>query len=138
VAFVIIGGIIAWFNMSRIELQLASFHAGFSAHMPAYQPTDYKLGSIHEEHGKISLAYYSGDRHYRITQQASNWNSQTLLDTTVAGASTDDQQVVQSKGRTIYLYEGNNATWVDRGVRYDITGDAYLTREDIIAIVDSM
>lgn len=139
VALLLIAGLaLAWLQKPQIELHLASFQAGFEASLPSYHLTDYKRGAIRQEHGRVVAAYHSGDRYYRITQQASDWNSQTLLDTAVAGASTEDSQVLESKGRLIYLYEGNNATWVDGGVRYDITGNAALKRDDILKIVESM
>lgn len=132
-----LGGFAAWTQRGQIELQIASWQAGFDARMPSYALTDYKRSAIQQEQGGIVVNYQSGDRHYRISQQPSSWNSQTLLDQDVAGATTEDVETIESKGRIIYIYD-NNASWVDGGVRYDITGNAPLTTEDILSIVDSM
>lgn len=132
-----LGGFAAWTQRGQIELQIASWQAGFDARMPSYALTDYKRSAIHQEQGGIVVNYQSGDSHYRISQQPSSWNSQTLLDQDVAGATTEDVETIESKGRIIYIYD-NNASWVDGGVRYDITGNAPLTTEDILSIVDSM
>lgn len=133
----VLGGAVAWTQRSQIELQVASWQAGFDVRMPDYALTDYKRSAISQEHGSVFMSYQSGDRKYQITQQRSNWNSQTLLDQSVAGASTDEPQVIENKGRIIYIY-GSNVSWVDGGIRYDITGNAPLTTGDAISIVDSM
>lgn len=133
----LLGGAVVWSQWSRIEVQIASWQAGFDAHIPSYALTGYVRGPIGNEHGALTMTYQSGDSYYQISQQQSSWNSQTLLDQDVAGASTDDIQTIESKGRIIYIH-GNNASWVDGGVRYDITGNAPLNAKDILAIVDSM
>jgi hypothetical protein len=133
----IIGGFVAWTQRAHIELRVASFQAGFQASMPSHQLLGYERGDIRNEHGQIVINYRSGDSHYTLTQRPSEWNSQTLLDSAVAGASTSEPKIVESKGRVVYVY-GNNASWVDGGIRYDITGNAPLTPDDIRAIVDSL
>jgi hypothetical protein len=134
---VLLGGAITWAQWSKIELQIVSWQAGFDARMPGYALTDYSRSPINKEHGALTVTYQSGDSFYQITQQRSSWNSQTLLDQDVAGSSTDKIQTIESKGRIIYIH-GNSASWVDGGVRYDIAGNAPLTSEDILAIIDSM
>jgi hypothetical protein len=133
----IVGGFVAWIQRPHIELRIASFQAGFQASMPEYQLEGYERSPIRNEHGQVVMSYHFGSNHYQITQQPSNWNSQALYDGVVAGASTEPPKIIQSKGRVVYVY-GSNASWVDRGVRYDITGNAPLTPEDIRAVIDSM
>jgi hypothetical protein len=141
ILLLILAGGVLWSQKPTIELKLASFQAGFQADRPSYQLTGYGHESTSQNHGKVILLYRSGNRHYEITQQSSDWNSQTLLDSSVLGAATDEPQTIESRGRIVYLYKNDeawNASWVDGGVRFDITGNAYLTRDDIRSIVDSM
>lgn len=133
-AFLVLGGFLAYLNMPGIELRVASFQAGFTAQLPSYSPTGYKLANIENKHGIIGLSFRSGESTYQITQQPSNWNSQTLRDDLIA---TADHEPVESHGRIIYIY-GNSASWVNSGVRYDITGNAHLTKADIVDIATSM
>ncbi len=127
-------GFLAYINMSTIELKVASFQAGFNAQLPSHQPTGYELTSIQNRPGQVTLDYHSGDRKYQISQQPTDWNSQTLGDHIIAGA---DSNTIQSKGRTIYIYD-DLASWVSGGVRYDITGNAGLDKDEIAAIAGSM
>ena len=136
-AFLVIGGFISYLNMPGIELRVASMQAGFHASIPDYQPTGYALKEGVKRSGNvITMSFRSGDSNYTLTQQASDWNSQTLLDSTLAlsGAHT----TVQKNGQTIYIYDGANAAWVNGGVRYDLTGNASLSTDDIVAIATSL
>jgi hypothetical protein len=134
-AFLVLGGFLTYLNMPKIELKVASFQAGFTAHMPSHNPTGYQLADIENQHGKITLRFRSGESSYRISQQASNWNSQTLQDDIIATAG---HKTVQSKGRTIYLYDGT-ASWISGGVRFDLaTNNAHLSSDDIVDIATSM
>ena len=106
--------------------------------MPSYTPTGYALsGRVKHAGGTISLRFTSGDSSYTITQQASNWSSQTLLDNTLALSGA--HQTVQKNGETIYMYgDGASAAWVNGGVRYDMAGNAALSSDEIVAIATSL
>jgi hypothetical protein len=136
--FLVIGGFIGYLNIPNIELRVASMQAGFSATKPSYTPTGYALiGGVKRSGGIVTLSFRSGDSQYTITQQASDWNSQTLLDNTLALAGSHD--TLQKNGQTIYIYgNGTNAAWVNGGVRYDVTGNAELSDDEITAIATSL
>ena len=138
VAFLVLAGFIGYLNMPALELRVASMQAGFSASMPDYRPTGYALtGGVQRIGGTVSVSFRSGANNYTITQQSSDWNSQTLLDNTLALAG--DYQTIQKNGQTIYMYgNGANAAWVNGGVRYDLTGNATLSRDDIANIAASL
>lgn len=136
-AFLLIASFVAYLNMNTIELRVASVRAGFSADMPNYQPTGYALGPVTAQKGKVSLSFQSGESTYSITQEVSNWDSQSLYDNYVAALG--DADTIESKGRTIYIYNGNNATWVNGGVRYEINGNnASLSSDELVAMATSM
>jgi hypothetical protein len=136
-AFLVIGGFISYLNLPQIEMRVASVQAGFSASLPGYTPEGYALSGVKHSGGTISLSFRAGDSSYTLTQQSSNWNSQTLLDSTLA--LNGNHQTVQKNGQTIYIYEGGtNASWVNGGVRYDLAGNAELSRDDIASIATSL
>lgn len=137
-AFLLLAGFIGYMNFTSIQLHLASANAGFAASMPGYKPTGYALqGGVKAADNQVSLHFTSGDRNYTITEQASDWNSQTLLENHVALSSNDHETII-SKGRTVYIYNGNNAVWVNGGVLYNLTGNAGLTADDISSLASSM
>jgi hypothetical protein len=137
-AFMVIGGFVAYLNMSKIELQVASIRAGFHASMPQYNPTGYALnGDIQSRDGQVAMQFRSGDSAYEITQVASDWNSQTLLDYYTENHGTPEQ-TIQSQGRTIFLYDNSRAAWVNGGVRYEIKGNSNLSASDLVAMATSL
>nr|ALS90253.1 protein of unknown function (DUF4367) [uncultured bacterium] len=83
------------------------------------------------------MQFRSGDNSYWITQEASDWNSSTLLDQSAEkrGAPT---RTIQSKGRTIYIYNDSAATWVNGGVRYEISGNSSLDAGELVSLATSM
>jgi hypothetical protein len=136
--FIILGSFVAYLNLPNIQLHIASVEAGFQASLPGYRPTGYALrGGIQRNGGTVSMSFTSGDSSYTITEQSSNWDSQTLLDNTLALAG--QHQTIERNGRTIYIY-GNNASaaWVTGNIRYDITGNASLGSDQLANIAASM
>jgi hypothetical protein len=137
-AFLILGGFITYLNLPNIQLRIASVEAGFHARMPGYQPTGYALsGGVKHDGGTVTMRFVSGDSSYQIAQQASSWDSQSLLDNTLA--LSGPHKTIEKAGRTIYVYgDGANASWVTGSVRYDITGSASLSPEELASIAASM
>jgi hypothetical protein len=137
-AFLILGGFIAYLNLPNIQLHVASVEAGFKASMPSHRPVGYALrGGVRHSGGTVSMRFTSGDSSFQITEQSSNWDSQALLDNTLALAGP--HKAVERNGRTVYIYgDGANAAWVTGNIRYDITGNASLGTDELAAIAASM
>lgn len=134
ISLLVIGGIFGYMNLSSIRVKVASVQAGFEAQMPAYQPTGYVLGAVTTSSGNVSLNFQSGEKQYRLTQQPTDWNSQTLSDHIIASAGA---KTTESNGRIIYIYD-DIATWISGGVRYDLTGNAELRPDEVAAIAASL
>lgn len=138
-ALLIFCGFVTYLNVPNIQLKIASVEAGFHASMPSYNPTGYALkGGIKNRGGTVTMRFTSGDSGYQITQQSSSWDSQALLDNTLA--LSGPHKTVERSGRIIYIYgEGNSkASWVTGNVRYDITGTASLNADELAKIAASM
>lgn len=137
-AFLVIGGFITYLNMPNIQLHVASVQAGFKADIPDYKLDGYALqGGIRRDGNTISMRFQSGEHTYVITQQASDWNSQTLAENTSA-LTAGNHKTVQASGRTIYIYNGSNAVWVNGNVRYDLTTNATLSTDDVTRLASSL
>ena len=138
-AVLVIGGCIAYVNKSSVELQLASVRAGFQASAPGYAPAGFQKQATVNNDGKVAINFVSplDKSKFTITQQSSDWNSQTLFDSVVA-QNNNSYQTVLSNGRTIYMYGDNQATWVDGGILYNVGGNAKLSKDQISALASSM
>lgn len=135
----VIAGFIGYLNAPNIELRIASVRAGFHATLPSYQPVGYAMAHSVQTHGnQIAVSFHSDNGSgFKLTQQASNWDSATLYDNIVA-VNNKQHQTIENNGRTIYLYNGTNAAWVNAGVLYQITGDAELSNDQISQLAASM
>lgn len=137
-AVLTIGGFVVYLNKGSVELQVASAKAGFQANMPTYKPAGYTQQSTDVKDGKVAINFVSpasGDG-FTLTQQTSDWNSQTLFDTLVAHSAS--YKAIQRNGNTIYIYDGDKAAWVDGGILYQIVGQADLSSDEITSLATSM
>jgi hypothetical protein len=139
-AFVLLAGFFTYQNLTSLSMQVASSRAGFNAQLPGYKPAGYAVeGPIEYEPGSVSVSFASrtDDSQLKLTQEVSNWNSQALFENYL-GDNTQNYQVHEEKGKTIYLYDNGNATWVSGGVWYKIEGDNILNNEQLLRMASSL
>lgn len=140
-AVLVLGGFFAYQNAPAIEMRVAASRSGVSARLPGYKPTGYGVaGNVKSEPGKVSVSFKSrsdSDKTFTISQQTSNWTSASLLANQFA--STNQQyQTFDNDGKTVYIYDNSNATWVDKGIWYKVEGNASLTSDQLLKISSSL
>jgi hypothetical protein len=136
----LIAGFWAYTNVPNVAVRVAAMRAGVSASVPSYQPAGFSLkGPISYQPGQITINYKStsDDRDFSVVQRASNWNSETLLDNFV-DTKNQAYQTVEANGRTIYIYDGGNATWVDGGTWYQVLSKSTLSSDQLLRIANSL
>ncbi len=139
-AAIFIVGFFVYQNIPNLAMRVASMRADVEGSLPSYKPSGFSLSSaIQYKPGQITLGYKSksDDRNFQITQRASDWDSQSLLANYVA-PKNKPYQTVKNKGKTVYLYEGSNATWVDGGVWYTIEGESMLNSRQLQDLAASL
>lgn len=139
-AILVLTGFFVYQNIPNLSMRLASTRAGFAAGLPSYQPTGFSQNKlVTYSPGKVTISFHSNsdERQYRLTQQVSNWNSQALVDNYLATADKP-YQTYQQQGRTVYIYDDGNATWVNGGVWYQIDGKSSLTSDQLLKIAASI
>lgn len=139
-AGLMIGGFYAYQNVPNLAMRVAAARAGFGATMPAYSPSGFAFkGPVQYSAGQVAVSFSSNtdERAYKLTQQTSSWSSDSLLNNFVA-VGGKEYQTYQDRGRTIYIYDGSNATWVNGGVWYHIQGKSDLTSDQLVRIASSL
>lgn len=140
-AVLLVGAFLAYQNSSAISMRYAATKAGFDASLPGYTPPGFTVKSpIATGPGQVTVNYHSvsgDDRAFQVSQKPSNWTSDSLLSNFV-DTNQQSYQTYQDKGKTIYIYNGSNATWVNGGVWYQVTGNANLSSDQLISIADSL
>ncbi len=141
IAVIVIGGFFASQNMSNISMRIASSRSGIKGSIPSYQPAGFGLkGGISYSPGQIELGYNSNsdNRNFKIIQKTSSWNSETLAENYEPLKNNVAYQTIPVKGKTVYLFEGSNATWVDGGIWYRIEGNSKLNSDQLLNIANSL
>ncbi len=139
-AFLIIVGVVGHRYIPNVSVRYAATRAGIHAVLPGYHPDGYTLNnSVGYQAGQIKIGYHSttDDRQYSVIQAASNWNSDSLAQNFIA-TNHYQAQTFQDNGRTIYLYNNGNATWVDGGIWYQVQSNSSLSSDQLIHIASSI
>lgn len=137
-AVILLAGFIAYQNVPNFAMRTAANRAGFAAAMPNYTPAGFNMdGAIQASPGQVTVGFRSAsdNRNYQVSQQPSNWTSESLLTNYVA-TKNQSFQTYEEKGKTIYV-NGSTATWVNGGVWYQINGDSSLSTEQLLQIANS-
>jgi len=139
-AGLLIGGFYAYQNVPRLAMRVASSRAGIKANLPTYNPAGFAFsGPVQYSSGQVVVDYKSNidDRQYKLTQQNTAWSSDSLL-TNFLQTNNKQYQTYQDRGRTIYIYDNNNATWIDSGIWYQIEGQSQLSSDQLVRIASSL
>ncbi len=140
VAIVLMGGYIWLNNFNNLSVKSASKKAGIEASFPGYVPNSFSLnGPVSYGPGFVTLGFKSPNSAspLTITQQKTTWDSAALLQMFV-NTKAKSYVSVANQGLTIYLYNNNQATWVNKGLQYVISGDTRLSRDQVLKIATSM
>jgi len=133
-------GLLAYENRAAIDVRIAATRTNIAATLPGYTPSGFSFREpVIYGGGQVTISYHStsDQRHYSILEHASNWDSQTLYNNLVSiGHQT--YQTLQSAGRTVYVDGQGNASWVNSGLLYQISGNASLSNQQLLGIVTSL
>ncbi len=128
-------------NVPAIAMKVVATRAHINASVPAYAPQGYSYSSpIQYDNKAVTLRYEASSdsaKSYAISQEKSDWDSITLASNALAGKS--QVQTSQINGTTVYIYgAGNDATWVNHGIRYTLNDNANLESDQILKIASSL
>lgn len=139
IAGLLLVGFITYINLPNLNVKFAGTQAGFAASMPGYKPSGYTFnGPVSYEAGKVTISFKSNtdDRSYTVKQEVSNWNSQSLQENFLA-ANDKTFTTTQEGGRTVYMYDDGNATWVNGGIWYQVESNS-LSSDQLLGIANSI
>ena len=125
--------------MPSLSVRIASIQAGISATYPEYSPNGYSLnGPVQFSDNEVVINFRAntGNTKFVIKQSKSSWDSSAVKNK-VSNDSKGEFITTEEKGLTIYTYNGN-ASWVNGGILYAITGDAPLSGDQIRRIATSL
>ena len=138
-AIILVAGYVFYLNLDNISLRVAANRAGFDAEVPSYSVAEYDLDrQIDSAPGIITLSFEQGGQvGYTITERQSDWDSASLLHSHVERKAST-YQTFQKQGLTLYVYNGNNATWVSGGIWYDLEAMTEINVQDLLEIAASI
>lgn len=139
-AVVLIGGFFAYQRVPSIAMRVAANEAGFQGTIPKAVPAGYAFhGPIRAEKGSLTITYKSRNdgRSILVSQRPTEWTSESLLSNFIVDSKLRFQ-TYQDNGLTIYIYNEGSATWVDKGIWYNVTSQGSLSSQQILSLAASM
>lgn len=136
----LLGGFFLHQNLPNISMRIAAAKAGVDARLPDYKPAGFGLSNaISYSPGQITVQYKSNsdERSFALTQASTDLNNEAVLDKEIS-AKKQTYQTLESQGKTIYIYDGSNAAWVDDGTLYKIEGNSSLSSEQLLRVAGSL
>ncbi len=142
-AFVVVlaGSVFAYQKVPSVAVKIVTKQAGIKALAPTYKPAGFAFkGAAAVNDGVVNLRYTANadsGRTYTISQRKSDWDSASLLSNFVS-TNGNQYQTFLDHGKTIFVYDGQNATWVNQGIWYNVESNADLNTEQLLKIAASM
>jgi hypothetical protein len=140
-ALVLLGGYLTYLNMPSLSIRVAAAQAGIDATLPEYHPDGYRFnGPVAYSQGEVDITFSAnaGPQSYTISQKASDWDSQAVLDNYVMKESNGEYNIHSTQGLTVYTFD-SKAAWVNNGILHTVDyGDAPLSYSQIERIAASM
>jgi hypothetical protein len=134
-----VAGLFFYKNSPSLQVGYASMRSGIHAQMPGYLPVGYTFASpIAFQRNSVTIAFTSPTKttSWELNETGSTWDSTTLLDNFIVPLNIGYRTALEA-GRTIYTYGPGNATWVNGGIWYRISGSADLSSDQLVAIATS-
>lgn len=140
VGVMILVGLVGYQNIDNLQIRMASSKAGFAASLPSYQAAGFGVSNITTNAGQVAINFTDKNdvnKNYTVQEKSSSWNNTALKDNFVITADKNFRSLMTG-GITVYLYGDNNATWVNAGIWYVITGNGTLSDNQIINLAMSL
>ncbi len=135
----LVGSLFVYKNLPDLQVRLAAARAGLHASLPAYRPAGFSLkGPIHSGDGEVTVNFHSNSdaRAFQVKQQASNWNSQTLLQAYVM-KQQQPYQTFEDSGRIVYVNK-DSANMMNGNKWIQVASYGALSAEQMLSIVKSI
>lgn len=135
----IVAGYLTYINLPSLSVRVASIQANVDATYPGYHPDGYSAdGPAKYSEGEVTVNFKAntGKTHFSIKQSKSTLDS-TAVREQVNQTSNGAFSATEANGLTVFIYD-SNASWVNGGIKYDITGDAPLSGDQIRRMATSL
>jgi hypothetical protein len=136
-ALLVIAGFAAYQNTPGLQFKVASMHAGVATHMPNFKAAGFAFNGVKASGAKLTVGFSGVTGDYQLTQSPTNLSSSDMINTVGAtdASGMPDYQTVQTGDTTVYRLSNTNATWVENGTWYTVSGSSYLTDNQLQSLV---
>lgn len=138
-AILLIAGFAAYQNMPGVQLKIAGYRAGVATANPNFKSSGFAYNGVSVRDGKRVIGLKNSHGQYQLIQQSTNWSGSDMIQqvSSVSASGATNYTTIPLVNNTAYRLSNTQATWVSRGVWYQVTGNAALTDAQIRAIAQN-
>jgi hypothetical protein len=127
-------------NSPGMQIRVASVKAGVATQTPNFAAAGFAYNGATAANGKLTVGFTDGQGKYQLTQQATNWSSNDMIqDISATDASgKPNYSTINADGTTVYRFNNTGATWVSNGKWYSVTGTKALSNDQVKSIVENV
>jgi hypothetical protein len=139
-ALVIIAGFAAYQNTPGLQFKVASMQAGVTTQMPNLKAAGFAYKGVKSSDGKLTVGFSGQNGSYQMTQQSTNWTNDDMIEH-IGATNASGQPVYKAidAGNTkVYRFTNTDATWVENGVWYSVSGTTGLTDQQVAKLAQNI
>ncbi len=138
-AIILLASFVTYQNSPSLQVKAAGFHAGVAAAMPNLQRTGFHWAGVTSQFGKVTVGLSIGNSKYMLTQQATNWSSNDMINNvaSVDASGAPNYQLITAGNTAVYRFSNSGATWVKNGTWYQVSGQQPLSDTQIKALAQN-
>ncbi len=139
-ALVIIAGFAAYQNTPGLQFKIASVQAGVATDLPNFKAAGFAYQGVKATDGKLIVGFSNASGSFHMTQQSTNMSSSDVIHTIGAtdASGRPVYKTVQAKATTIYRFSNTEATWVQNGTWYSLSGTGSLTDQQVAKLAQNI
>lgn len=136
-ALAVIAGFAAYQNSSGLQFKVASMQAGFSTKMPNLNAAGFAYNGVKASDSKLTVGFSDASGNYQLTEAPTNWSDQDMIQSVGATDASGKPiySTVQAGDVQVYRFDNTQATWVQNGQWYTVTGTGALSDQQVQNLV---
>lgn len=137
-ALVVIAGFAAYQNSTGLQFKIASMQAGFTTKMPNLDAAGFAYNGVKAGDSKLTVGFSGASGNYQLTEAPTNWSDQDMIQSVGATDASGKPlyETVQAGNVQVYRFDNTQATWVQNGQWYTVTGSGALSDSQVQSLVE--
>ncbi len=136
-AILVVAGLALYQNSPSMQLRFAGYKAGVATVTPDFSASGFAYNGSSVQGARVVIGLTSDGTRYQLSQQETNWNGTEMIAQvgSVDSSGQPNYRTLTIGDITVYQLDETEATWIQSGIWYQLTGDKALSENQLGALV---